>query len=105
MHDGSDVDIGIIPADPGLALAAELELQASLARACGREVDLVRLDRAPTLVKWEVARGGRVLLESGRFEAARFIAAAASEYLDYAPSFTLAAERFQRRLAGSGDAK
>jgi predicted nucleotidyltransferase len=99
MHEASDVDIGIIPADPALSLAAELDLQVSLERVCGRPVDLVRLDRAPTLVKWQVARDAKVLLEGAPFEASRFIASAASEYLDFEPTFTEAAERFRKRLA------
>jgi predicted nucleotidyltransferase len=103
MHEGSDVDIGILPADPDLPLAAELDLQASLEQVCGRPVDLVRLDRAPTLVKWQVARDARVLIESGPFQAARFLASAASEYLDFEPSFTQAAALFRRRLARGSD--
>jgi predicted nucleotidyltransferase len=94
-----DVDVAIIPAAPDLALADELDLQASLARACGREVDLVRLDRASTLVRWQVARHGKILLQSSMFEATRFVAEAASEYLDFEPAFTRAAERFRQRLA------
>ena len=66
-------------------------------------MDLVRLDRAPTLVKWQVARDAKVLLESGPFQAARFVASAASEYLDFEPSFTHAAELFRRRLARGPD--
>jgi predicted nucleotidyltransferase len=54
----SDVDVGILPNDPDLPLHAELDLQARLERACGRSVDLVRLDRVSSLLKWEVARSG-----------------------------------------------
>jgi predicted nucleotidyltransferase len=101
-HAGSDLDIGIVPVDPELALSIELDLQAELARVCGRDVDLVRLDRAPTLVKWKVARDGQVLLQWSPSEAARFVASAASEYLDFAPSFERAAERFRRSLVRAG---
>jgi predicted nucleotidyltransferase len=99
LRPDSDVDVAILPADPDLSLADELDLQARLARACAREVDLCRLDRASTLVRWQVASHGRALLASSPFEAPRFVAAAASEYLDFAPSFTRAAERFRLRLA------
>jgi len=95
----SDVDIAIVPMDPELELGPELDLQANLARACGRPVDLVRLDRASCLLRWQVARDGRVLWQAGPFEAARFVAGAASDYLDFQPSLALAAERFQQRLA------
>jgi uncharacterized protein len=94
----SDVDIAITPVDPNLPLGAELDLQRRLAEVLGREVDLVRLDRASCLVRWQVAKHGRVLLEGGPFEAARFIAGAVSEYLDFEPALARAAARFQARL-------
>lgn len=95
----SDVDIAILPVDPDLGLRAELDLQAALSRAAGREVDLVRLDHASTLVRWEVARHGRPLWASGDDEACRFVAEAASEYLDFAPAFERASEAFRRAVA------
>jgi predicted nucleotidyltransferase len=97
----SDVDIAIVPADPELSLAAELDLQQALTLACGRPVDLVRLDKASCLVRWQVARDGRVLFQAGPFEAARFVASAASDYLDFQPDFARAAATFQARLASN----
>jgi predicted nucleotidyltransferase len=99
LRSDSDLDIAILPEDLNLSLGAELRLQAALARSCGRDVDLVRLDRAPTLVLWEVARYGVPLIEAGPFEFARFRARAASEYLDFAPALERAAALFRRRLA------
>jgi predicted nucleotidyltransferase len=99
MHAGSDVDIGFIPVDPDLPLGDELDLQLALSAACGREVDLVRLDHAQTLLKWQVAREGRVLVAGGPFETSRFVATAAAEWLDFEPGYTRAAERFRQRLA------
>ena len=58
MRPDSDVDVGIVPNEDGPSLAEELALQAELSRACGREVDLVRLDHADLLLRWEVARDG-----------------------------------------------
>lgn len=95
----SDVDIGIIPARADLPLSLELELQATLARSCRRTVDLVRLDHADTLVRWEVARTGRLLLSVPAYEHAHFVARAASDYADFAPALQRAAARFRRRLA------
>jgi predicted nucleotidyltransferase len=95
----SDVDIAILPSDPDLPLTAELDLQRGLTAACGRPVDIVRLDRASSLVRWQVARDGRPLFQAGPFEAARFVAQAASEYLDFQPDFERASALFQKRLA------
>jgi hypothetical protein len=69
---------------------------------CGRTVDLVRLDKAPTLVRWQVVRYGHVLLENSPFAASRFVAASVAEYLDFAPAFERAAETFRRVLAAEG---
>ncbi|HKY39680.1 MAG TPA: nucleotidyltransferase domain-containing protein [Polyangiaceae bacterium] len=102
MHQASDIDIAIIPEDATLLLREELRLQVELTRVAGRNVDLVRLDRAPTLVRYQVAKHGVALFESGPFEAARFKAAAVSEYLDFEPSLRRAAEVFRRRVA-AGD--
>jgi predicted nucleotidyltransferase len=95
----SDVDIAILPSDPDLTLTAELDLQRVLTAACGRPVDLIRLDRASSLLRWQVARDGRLLFQAGPFEAARFVAEAASEYLDFQPDFDRASALFQKRLA------
>ncbi len=95
----SDVDVAILPRDPDLPLRTELELQTALTRACGREVDLVRLDHATTLLLWEVARTGRPLLEVEPKEFARFRARAAAEWADFAPAYARAGEVFRQRLA------
>lgn len=99
LRPGSDVDVAIWPVDCDLPLRAELDLQAALARASGREADLVRLDRATTLVRWEVAHACKPLIEARPGAVARFMADAASEYLDFEPAFQRAAEAFRRALA------
>jgi predicted nucleotidyltransferase len=95
----SDVDIGIWPEDSNLALGDELKLQVDLTRLLAREVDIVRLDHAPTLVRYEVAKAGVPLYEATPFAAARFTAAAVSEYLDFEPALRRAARLFRRRVA------
>ena len=99
LRPDSDIDIGIIPCDPRLPLAAELDLQVRLERACARPVDLVRLDRASTLLKWEAARRGAAVLADPPHEFPRFVAAAALEHADLMTALAPAAERFRQRLA------
>jgi predicted nucleotidyltransferase len=94
----SDVDVAILPTGE-MSLADELDLQAALERAVGRTVDLVRLDRADPIVRYEVARHGSVLVADPPHEAPRFLAAAGIEHADLAPLIADAAERFRRRLA------
>jgi predicted nucleotidyltransferase len=95
---GSDLDVGIVPRDPDLPLAAELDLQARLERACRRPVDLVRLDRASALLRWEAARHGIAILARPPHEISRFLAEAALEHADLVPVWTTAAGRFRRAL-------
>ncbi len=97
----SDVDLAILPRDPDLPLAEELELERRLEAALGRPVDFVRLDRASTLLRWEVARRGIAVL-AGPGERTRFLVDAAAEYGDFAPDLERAARRFQDRLIGAG---
>jgi predicted nucleotidyltransferase len=99
----SDIDIGIVPEDPELPLNEELTLQTELSRVSGRQVDLVRLDHASTILRWQVVRYGWALVEAEPFAAARFTADTVAEYLDFAPAFERAAENFRRVLtAGRG---
>lgn len=95
----SDVDVGIIPADPELALSAELDLQSRLERACHRPVHLVRLDRASTLLKWKVVNDGRLVLSDPAYVWPRFVATSAIEFAEYAPQLRVAEDLFRARLA------
>jgi len=94
----SDLDVAFIPESDTMTLAEEGLLQTQLERATGRAVDLVRLDRASTLLRWRVARDGLLLLERAPFAFARFRAEAASAYIDFAPSFEACVERFRVAL-------
>ena len=100
MHASSDIDIGWIPADPDVSLGDELGFQAELTGAAGREVDLVRLDQASTICRYEVARSG-IQLAGERREFVRFCAESIGEYLDFEPALRAATERYrQAMLAG-----
>jgi predicted nucleotidyltransferase len=97
-RDDSDVDIAIFPDDPSLSLGDELSLQTELARICQRPVDLVRIDRAPTIVRWQTVRHGKPLFEAVPFAIARFAADSVADYLDFAPAFERSTEAFRRAL-------
>jgi predicted nucleotidyltransferase len=98
-HADSDIDVGIVPDDPALPLATELDLQARLEAACGRPVDVVRLDRASTLLRWEAARTAVLITATAPHELPRFMAAAGIEHADLMTTLGPAAERFRRRVA------
>jgi predicted nucleotidyltransferase len=92
MRPHSDVDVGVVPVGSGPPLANELALQVELSLASGREVDLVRLDQAGSLVRWEVARDGVTLYSAPAGAAARFRAEAALEHAELAPLIEQGAE-------------
>ncbi|MBW1879926.1 MAG: nucleotidyltransferase domain-containing protein, partial [Deltaproteobacteria bacterium] len=93
----SDIDIAILPIDE-MTLSEELRLQGQLARATGRDVDLVRLDLADPIVRWRVACEGLVVRSDPDHEVVRFRARAALDYADLAPLFEDAMRRYRRHL-------
>ena len=100
-HADSDLDIAILPRDESLSLHAELDLAAQLSLATRREVDLVRLDQATMLLRWEVAKDGILLISDPTSEWLRFRVAAASEHADIAEALDRSAQRFRQRIAGT----
>jgi uncharacterized protein len=85
LRPDSDIDIGILPAsDRSLDFAGELTLAAELEQVLGREVDLVRLDEASTLLRFEASHG-HCLLEARPGAFADFVAHALLEHEDLRP--------------------
>jgi predicted nucleotidyltransferase len=67
----SDLDLAILPPAP-LDNVARWELAQRLASLAGRDVDLVDLLRASTVLKMQVVSQGTLLHDSGLSEVARF---------------------------------
>lgn len=99
---GSDVDIAFIPRDPALSLWDEGRIASKLEAALHHPVDLVRLDLAPTLVRWEVIKSGIPLLAEPADEWTSLITQVLAEHADYAPAAEAAARSVLHRLADSG---
>ncbi len=97
----SDIDIAVLfanghPAD----LDAMADLASNLERLFGREVDLVDLAEASTLLRFEVARGQRIFeRRPGVF--ASFAARAALEYDDLRPILLQCGWGLMRKLASA----
>ncbi|MCP3958767.1 MAG: nucleotidyltransferase domain-containing protein [bacterium] len=60
-HPRSDLDLGLL-LDPD-TLESRREVEIATGRAARRRVDCVYLEEAPPLLRFEIARGGKVLLE------------------------------------------
>jgi predicted nucleotidyltransferase len=92
----SDIDIGIVPGRR-FSLDEELALGVALEETLGREVDLVRLDHASTLLRFQASRGR--CLHQGRPGAfSDFVARALLEYEDLKPILRRCAGGMFRRL-------
>jgi predicted nucleotidyltransferase len=103
LRPDSDIDIGIL-LSPARALGFEdeLALGAELERILGREVDLVRLDTASTVLRFEASHG-RCLYESRPGAFADFVARALVEYEDLRPILLRCAAGMFRKLKAAHD--
>lgn len=98
----SDLDVGV-SLDQGIDFSTTLGVM--LERAAGRPVDLVRLDEAPPLLRFEIARDGLVLVERAPDAWAEFRAHAMIDWWDWAPTARMMHEAMAARLrqeAGRG---
>jgi uncharacterized protein len=97
----SDVDVGVLLSPDTSELRAGLE--AALGRAAGRELDLVVLDSAPPLLRFEVARDGVLLLERSPHLWADFRARAMIDWWDWAPTARMIQDAAIARLRERSD--
>ncbi len=79
----SDIDVGVKSKEPSRELLSRLEV--ILGRAAHREVQVVSLDESPPLLRFEIARDGKVLLQRKRHAWADFRARAMVDWWDWAP--------------------
>lgn len=103
LRPDSDLDIGILMApDRALDLVGELTLATELEQVLGREVDLVRLEDATTLLRFEAAQG-RCVVEARPGAFADFAARALLEHEDLRPILLRCAAGMFSRLQASHD--
>jgi hypothetical protein len=95
LHSDSDIDVGISMESRGEIAPA---LRVALERAVGRSVDVVMLDEAPPLVRFEIARDGVVLMERHPHGWADFRAHAMIDWWDWAPTARMIHEATAARL-------
>jgi predicted nucleotidyltransferase len=93
---GSDVDLGLL-VDPDTR-EARLKALVELERAAGREVDLVFLEEAPPLLRFEIARDGVLILQRQNDLWVRFKERAIQDWWDWAPNAKVLAKAAVRRL-------
>lgn len=92
----SDVDLGILldPYSPDLRFRVE----ADLGRAAGRPVDVILLDDAPPLLRFEIAKEGVLLFQREDHVWTAFKAKAMVDWWDWAPTHRMIAAGVARQL-------
>jgi uncharacterized protein len=93
---GSDADLGIL-LDPYSA-ALRFQVEAELGRAAGVPVDIILLDGAPPLLRFEIAREGVLLFQREDHLWTNFKAKAMVDWWDWAPIHRMIAAGVIRRL-------
>jgi len=96
----SDLDLGVL-LEPEAATTL-WEVEGAVGEAARRPVDLIDLRRAPPLLRFEIARDGRVLLERQEGDWKRFKVRALLDWWDWAPTarslHRLAVQRLRQRV-------
>jgi uncharacterized protein len=92
----SDLDIGVLGPAPRDLPALQLRLE----RMAGRRVDVVPLDTAPPLLRFEVAREGRLLVERVPHLWSDFKVRAMIDWWDWAPTARIFHRSAAARLEG-----
>jgi predicted nucleotidyltransferase len=91
----SDIDLGLILDERGPDVAS---LVVDLERALARTVHVVLLDEAPPLLRSEIGRYGKVLVERRPYEWADFRAHAMIDWWDWAPTAAMIERSVAARL-------
>jgi predicted nucleotidyltransferase len=95
-HAGSDVDVGVLLDHETAEL--RLELEAELGRAAGRDLDLIFLDTAAPLLRFEIARDGVLLAARHRDDWVDFRTRAMLDWWDWEPTSRIITDAALRRL-------
>jgi predicted nucleotidyltransferase len=89
--EGSDLDVGVLL--DGEDSTGLWQVETALAKVIRRPLDLIDLRRAPPLLRFQIARDGRLLVERREGDWKRFKLRALRDWWDWAPT----ARRLQQR--------
>lgn len=95
-----DIDIAVA-FTRSLTLLEQGALASQLEQVIEREVDLIDLDQASTLLRWEIVRGGIPLFSRDREDLLEFRARVPLEYFDLQPFLEREAAGMRRALKES----
>ena len=100
LHLESDVDLAVVPANPG-ARARKLDILTDLARSGFCEVSLVFLDTADVVLRYEAVRHNRLIYATMDFDRGVYYSKVVREYLDFEPYLEVQREAYKMRILHS----
>lgn len=100
MHSESDLDLALV-GESGLR-AQKLDILADLARSGFCDVDLVVLDRADIVLRFEAVRHNRLVYRTEGFDAGGFYSLILRQYFDFFPYLETQREAYKRRVLHDG---
>ena len=100
-YQAGDVDVAVAFARP-VSLLELAGLAGEIEDALGRDVDVIDLNAANTLLRWEVLRTGRVVVAADPEALADFRAHLPLEYFDLEPHLERQGAGLRRAVLGAG---
>lgn len=97
VDSANDVDVAVSFARP-VSLLEQSELAAQLEELVGRAVDVVDLDQASTVLRWEIVRSGVAVCARDPRDVLEFRARVPLEYFDLQPFLEREADGLRRVL-------
>ena len=97
---GSDVDVGVVLGATA-APDVRLGLQQALVAAGVDDVDLVVLNAAPPVLRYEAVRPNCLVFARATFDRGSYVSRALREYFDLLPLLRWQREAMKRRLRGT----
>ncbi len=95
-HGESDLDLGIV-LRPGTESFSKLDLLAALAVAGFDNVDVVLLNTANILLKYEAVRHNRLIYHTPDFDKGAYYSLVIRQYFDFLPYLTTQRRAYKRR--------
>ena len=97
VHPWSDLDLAIVPRSAALH-EQRLELLTELTRLGFDKVDLVFLDAADLVLKYEAVCPNRLIYAAEDFDRGAMYSRVVREYLDFLPYLKVQREAYKRRI-------
>lgn len=98
-HHGSDIDLAVVPASPGMR-QRKLDLLADLTRLGLDRIDLVILDSTDIVLRFEAVHCNRLIYAQPGFDRGSYFSDAIRKYFDFLPHLAVQRKALKLRILG-----